>query len=145
MQGFDLYSSLRNNEPSPRKCAVASLYKSCAIATHRWKLEYFFENDEGRLFDRVNDPKEQSDLYHHPDYESVRNDLRHALLSWRGDLADLTTVIDGTKAKHDPTSGEYLNVAPRIARHTRAMRGTDAEQRLNQKAEAIDLHSKSTT
>lgn len=145
MQGFDLYSSLRNNEPSPRKCAVASLYKSCAIATHRWKLEYFFENDEGRLFDRVNDPKEQSDLYHHPDYESVRNDLRHALLSWRGDLADLTTVIDGTKAKHDPTSGEYLNVAPRIAPHTRAMRGTDAEQRLNQKAEAIDLHSKPNT
>lgn len=93
----------------------------------------------------MNDPKEQSDLYHHPDYVSVRNDLCHALLSWRGDIADLKTVIEGTKARHDPSSNDYIIVAPRIAPHTRFMRGTDAEERLNKKAEAIDAQCKSNT
>jgi hypothetical protein len=68
----------------------------------------------------------------------------HALLTWRSDIQDLAALIDGTKVKpekkvqrKDSRSG-YLLVAPRISRYTRAMKGTDSEQRLNKRATAID-------
>lgn len=144
MQGFDLFTPLRDGGPSPRKCAVATVYKSCALATRRWKLEYYLEEGEGRLFDRVNDPQERTDLYHDPARAEVRNELVHALLTWRGDLTDLHALIAGTKAKPKPMDNakdarsRYLLVAPRISTHTRAMRGTDAESRLNERAERID-------
>ncbi|MYF18466.1 MAG: sulfatase-like hydrolase/transferase [Gemmatimonadetes bacterium] len=138
MQGFDLFTPLTRGEQSPRRCAVATLYKSCAVATKRWKLSYFFEEDEGRLFDRLNDPQEQNDLYNHPDHLEIRNELRHALLSWRGDIADLKTALEGTTKNRGPNAQEYTTVAPRIAPHTHQMRGTDAEQRLNEKCERID-------
>ena len=139
-----LHAGLRPLHPThqrrtiPRRCAVATLYKSCAVATKRWKLDYFFEEDEGRLFDRLNDPKEQNNLYDHPDHLEIRNELRHALLSWRGDIADLKTVLEGTTKNTGPNARGYTNVAPRISPHTHQMRGTDAEQRLNEKCERID-------
>jgi hypothetical protein len=138
MQGFDLFRALKNGEPSPRRCAVATVYRSCALATHRWKLEYYLEENTGRLFDRENDPLEREDLYDHPDYQDVKHELVHALLSWRGDIADLKLLIDGTTAGSKPNRRGHVIVAPRIAPHTRAMRGTDAEERLNEKAEKID-------
>ena len=138
MQGFDLFTPLTQGERSPRRCAVATLYKSCALATERWKLSYFFEEDEGQLFNRINDPKEQNDLYDHPDHLEIRNDLRHALLSWRGDIADLKIALEGTTKSRGPNARGYLIVAPRIARHTHQMRGIDAEQRLNEKCQRID-------
>jgi hypothetical protein len=66
MQGFDLFSPLCQGKDSPRTCAVATVYKSCALATRKWKLEYYIEEGEGRLFDWINDPHEQNDLYHNP-------------------------------------------------------------------------------
>jgi arylsulfatase A-like enzyme len=144
MQGFDLFTPLVEGKPSPRKCAVATLYKSCALATRRWKLEYYFEESTGRLFDRLNDPKEQIDRYGDADYADIRNEMLHALLSWRSDIIDLRALIDGTRAKpkamdrkKDSRSG-YLLVAPRISLHTRDMNGTDSEQRLNERATRID-------
>jgi arylsulfatase A-like enzyme len=138
MQGFDLFTPLTQGDQSPRRCAVATLYKSCAVATKRWKLDYFFEEDEGRLFDRINDPKEQNNLYNDPNHLAIRNELRHALLSWRGDIADLKITLDGTIKHKKPKAGENTKVAPRIAQHTHQMRGTDSEQRLNEKIEQID-------
>ena len=138
MQGFDLFTPLTQGKKSPRRCAVATLYKSCAVATKRWKLDYFYEEDEGRLFDRINDPKEQNNLYDDPDYLEIRNELRHALLSWRGDLADLKITLDGTIKSKKLNPGENTKVAPRAAQHTHQMRGTDSEQRLNEKIERID-------
>ena len=57
----------------------------------------------------------------------------------------MAALIEGTKVKpekkrqrKDSRSG-YLLVAPQISRYTRAMKGTDTEQRLNKRATAIDL------
>lgn len=131
MQGFDLFTPLVNGKASPRRCAVATLYKSAAVATKRWKLEYYFEERRGRLFDRQADPLETADLFDEPVYLEIRNELVVALLNWRADITDLKTLIDGT--------GGGGPVARRISPHTKAMKGTDAESRLNDWAEAIDL------
>jgi len=144
MQGFDLFTPLVEGRPSPRKCAVASLYKSCAFATEKWKLEYYIEEGTGRLFDRVNDPCEQTDRYSDPEFAFIRAELTQALLTWRSDIMDLHTLIEGTTTKSKPVAQRkdsrsgYLLVAPRIALHTRAMRGTDSEERLNERATRID-------
>jgi len=130
MQGFDLFTPLAQGLPSPRRCAVGTLYKSAALATRRWKLEYHFERSEGRLYDRVNDPHELNDLFADPNYAEVRQAMLMALLTWRADIADLHSMVTGIR-----NGGP---VAKRTARLTLSMKGTDAERRLNEKAEAID-------
>jgi arylsulfatase len=130
-QGFDLLTPLAAGEPSPRRCAVGTLYKSCALATRRWKLEYFFEEGEGRLFDRERDPQEQTNLWDEPAQAPVRHALVEALLRWRSDLMDVQWLTEHTSSGGGP-------VARRAAVITNAMRGTDAEQRLNDRAEEID-------
>ena len=141
MQGFDLFTPLTEGETSPRRCAIGTLFKCCALATKRWKLEYYFEEQTGRLFDRENDPQERTDLYESSDHRQVRNDLLHALLSWRGDIMDLKTHIDGTAGDSSARIHGHVKVAPRAAAWSRSMRGTEAEERLNQRAEAIDRES----
>ena len=54
-----------------------------ALVTPRWKLLYFSTDDEGRLFDRLADPKEHNDLFQSKAHEAVRNGLLKALLRWR--------------------------------------------------------------
>lgn len=130
MQGFDLFTPLVAGEPSPRRCAVAALYKSCALATERWKLEYYFEEGRGRLFDRRNDPAEQTDLYDSPPHRAVRGELLQALLTWRSDLLDVQWLTE-----HTIGGGPIADIT---ARHTRAMRGTDAEQRLHERVGGLD-------
>jgi arylsulfatase len=130
MQAFDLFTPLREGKASPRRCAVGTLYKSCGLATSRWKLEYYFEEGLGRLFDRVNDPLERVDLYDQPDFHSLRHDLVQALLTWRADILDLHW-LQG----HTGTGGP---VATRLAGYTRTMRGDDPERRLNESVQAID-------
>ncbi|CAG7614611.1 sulfatase [Paenibacillus allorhizosphaerae] len=129
IQGFDLFTPLAQGLPSPRRCAVATLYKSAAIATERWKLEYYFEERKGRLFDRLADPTEHSDLYERPEYGEIRNLLVQTLLSWRSDLVDVNELIRSTSGGGP--------VARRIAPHTKAMRGVDSEIRLNEAIEEI--------
>ncbi len=119
---------------------MATLYTSCAIATRRWKLEYYFEEGIGRLFDRACDPLERNDLFGDPDSRETRQALVEALLCWRSQIADVNGLIQRTTA--DPNAmrpgRRYTIVAPRIAAHTRAMRGSDAEERLGEKAEKCD-------
>lgn len=133
VQGFDLFTPLTRGERSPRRCAVATLYKSCALATRRWKLEYYFEEGRGRLFDRHADPQEQRDLYDDPAYRELRAELLAALLTWRSDLSDVQWLRDNTVG-----GGPIANIA---ARHTRAMQGIDAEQRLNDRVEYLDVRT----
>lgn len=83
MSGFDLYSALKQGEPSPRLVGIGTQYFGHAVVTPRWKLAYWREQDEGRLYDRVNDPEEQVDLYNDPQHYSVRRGLMRALLRWR--------------------------------------------------------------
>lgn len=129
-QGFDLFTPLKNNDNSPRKYAVGTLYKSAALATKKWKLEYYFEEAEGRLFDKLNDPLEQKDLYNNEEYKGVRNNLLQALLTWRANICDVEKIIKNT--------GGGGPVARRIARHTKQMMGRDAEEQLNRLIEGID-------
>lgn len=130
IQGFDLFTPLLGGLPSPRRCAVASLYKSAALATRRWKLEYYFEERRGRLFDRLNDPLEQSDLFDRPEHRELRGELVAALLNWRADLTDVKQLTEAT--------GGGGPVARRIAPHTLAMRGIDSEIRLNDWVKELD-------
>jgi len=129
-QGFDLYGPLVDGQTSPRQCAVGTLFKSCALATKKWKLEYYFIEGQARLFDRVNDPGEYTDLSESSDHQPVLNALKEALLSWRSDIMDVAYL-------HDVTKGGGP-VAQRVGKWVPEMCGTDAEERLNQKAVAID-------
>lgn len=124
IQGFDLFTPLVEGLPSPRRYAVATLYKSAALATRQWKLEWYFEERKGRLFDRVNDPLERTDLFFEPEYRKLRDELIAALLNWRSDLTDVRHLVE--------TTGGGGPVARRIAPHTLSMRGIDSEIRLNE-------------
>ncbi len=130
MQGFDLFTAVKNGDPSPRRCAVGTLFKSCALATKRWKLEYYLEEGQARLFDRKKDPDEYSDLSDSEAHREVLWAMVEALLSWRSDLHDIAYL-------HRYTSGGGP-VAQRVRKIVPEMWGTDAEDRLNEKAEAID-------
>jgi len=130
VQGFVVLGPLSRGEASPRRCAVSHLYRACALATERWKLEYGLEDGVGRLWDRVNDPVEQRDLWAEAEYREVREAMVDALLTWRGELLDVEWLQGHT------TGGGP--VAVRAAAYTRGLRGPDAEARLNERAEAID-------
>lgn len=131
IQGFDLFNPLAAGETSPRRCAVSSLYKSCALVTKRWKLEYYFEEGESRLFDREKDPGEYSNLSTSDPHEKVRATLTEALLRWRSDIID----TEFLKAR---TNGS-APVAARVTGFVKEMTGREPEERLNQRAEEIDL------
>ncbi len=131
IQGFDLFGPIVKGEVSPRRCAVGSLYKSCALATKRWKLEYYFEEATCRLFDREKDPGEYQDLSQSETHAGVRAALVEALLAWRGDIVN----TEFLKAR---TNGN-APVANRVTGFVKEITGREPEERLNVQAEEIDL------
>ncbi|GBG08404.1 hypothetical protein PAT3040_02985 [Paenibacillus agaridevorans] len=131
VQGLDLFTPLMQGLNSPRRCAVGTLYKSAAIATRRWKLEYYFEEQTGMLYDRLNDFSERNNLYNDPQYDRVKQELLLALLTWRADLTDLQ-LMEESQQGGGP-------VAQRIKPYSLAKSGMEVEMRLGMKAEAIDL------
>lgn len=126
VQGFDLLA------PDPpargRTCATAVLHRSLAIATDRWKLEYFPEEHVGRLFDRRDDPAEQVDRGADPSAAEVRTCLLDLLLTWRADLTDVQYLQQNT--------GRGGPVARRVAEQTMHRTGADAEYRLQRRVQA---------
>merc|ERR1712232_1080581 len=82
-QGFDLLTPVSQGLPSPRKIGISTEYRAHAVVTPSWKLAYFYEQGEGRLWDRINDPEEQHDLYNQGSLQHVRDGLLVALLRWR--------------------------------------------------------------
>ncbi|WP_165452671.1 sulfatase [Paenibacillus thalictri] len=130
VHGHDLFHPLCRGERSPRHCAVGTLYRSAAVATKRWKLEYYFEEREGRLYDRLNDPSERTDLFGSIQYMDIKNELLEALLSWRANLSDIEYLTEVT--------GGGGPVARRIAPHTLGMSGEDNERRLSEMAQRIE-------
>lgn len=131
VQGFDLYAPLREGKPSPRRCAVGTLYRSAAVATDRWKLEYYFDEGVGRLFDRLADPLEQRDVYGDKAYAGARDALLQALLLWRAETTDVWHL------KHHRHGGGP--VARRLAFHTQQLVAADAERRLQERLEAAGV------
>ena len=130
MQAYDLYTPLLRGEPSPRQYAVATLLTSTALATRRWKLAYYFEDGRGQLFDRLNDPREQRDLWDDPAHREVRDRLLFGLLSWYGDMTDLHGLV-ARSHRGGPIAG-------RAVRHMKKVAGLDAEERLNRICQEVD-------
>jgi arylsulfatase A-like enzyme len=114
LQGIDLTGS------TVRNCATSVVHRALALATTRWKLEYYPETGRGRLFDRIADPAEQHDLWDRA--PENRSALLEMLLRWRADLTDVQYL-------RDHTSGGGP-VAKRVAAQTNDRSGSDAELRL---------------
>ena len=125
-QGFDLVAPLRAGRPSPRAVAVAVEYRGFALVTPSWKIAYFPEQDEGRLYDRRSDPLERADLFASQEHAATRDGLLRALLRWR--------------AQQDPLGYLQLESKPGAAtateanNHTLHLTGQDAELRLQEDA-----------
>ncbi|WP_208588556.1 sulfatase family protein [Gracilibacillus suaedae] len=152
MQGFDLYTPLSQNKPSPRKCAIGTLFKSAAIATEKWKLEYYFDNGEARLYDRRNDRLEQHNLASHPALIKIREQLVASLLNWRADLIDLYFYHQATEQfkkiiqkrkendmkKNINRNRELAPVASRVTSAVSSIKGWESEEKLNKRVLKID-------
>ena len=68
----DLYYHFYEN---PGFHGVARHY---GVRTERYKLVYYYQNDEWELFDLQTDPADQVNLYGKPGYEDITNDLQAA-------------------------------------------------------------------
>eukprot|EP01051_Picozoa_sp_SAG22_P006806 SAG22_NODE_459_length_10228_cov_9.593642_3_plen_547_part_00 len=127
-QGFDLLTPLRAGRPSPRTVGIGCEYRAMAVVTPSWKLAYFPEQDEGRLWDRVADPAEQTDLWaaDRPAVAVARAGLLKALLRWRAQQ-DALGFMQANLQGYGPTAQVVID-------HTNTIRGLDAEVRLQQDA-----------
>ena len=130
LQGFDLYTPLIAGKPLPRQCACAALFKSAAVATQRWKMEYYFEDGSGRLFDREKDPQEQFDLWNVSGLELIRNRLLQGLLTWYGGTIDVEGLIQRSRGGGP--------ISKRATGHIRASSGLTAERQFNDLCSEID-------
>ena len=73
----DLYYHFYEN---PGFHGVARHY---GVRTTRYKLVYYYRNDEWELFDLVTDPADQVNLYGRPDYAAITADLKQRLQALR--------------------------------------------------------------
>ena len=73
----DLYYHFYEN---PGFHGVARHY---GVRTQRYKLVYFYQNDEWELFDLVTDPADQLNLYGKPGYEDITGNLKTRLQQLR--------------------------------------------------------------
>ena len=87
--GFDLITPIIKGEPNPRNCAVGVLCGYIALATERYKIEYYLHDTTGRLFDRIIDPAEQMDLYYSESHKEVRDKMLTILLNWYANTFNL--------------------------------------------------------
>lgn len=128
-QGFDLLTPLSKGKPSPRTVGISTEYLAHAVITPTWKLAYFPEQDEGRLWNRIEDPDEQNDLYSSAKGETAqaRDGLVKALLRWRAQQNPIGWM-------NSVTSGKGFYVAVNAANHTFHLRGNDAEIALQENA-----------
>ena len=131
VQGFDLFGPLSRGQESPRAVAVGTVFRSAALVTKRWKLAYYLDEDEGQLFDRIDDPQEQENLYDRPSHREVRDPLLLELLRWRGGICDTEYLRCHTRGGGP--------VANRIVPWVRTMTGADADLRLHERLSAEGL------
>ena len=141
MQGFDLFTALKQGLPSPRQYAVATLYKSAALATKRWKLVYFFDDADGQLFDRQQDPDERHNLFHDEEYAEIRYRMLQALLTWRADLIDVAYYHRRTQETLHRLDRLKVKApaARRVINEVRAMQGIHSEEGLNKLVATLKL------
>ena len=92
-----------------------------ALVTPTWKLSYFPEQGEGRLWDRKADPDEQNDLFGATDETTAaaRTGLLLALLRWRAQQDAIAYLQSNSR-----TGAQTATLA---FAHTNGIRGIDAE------------------
>ena len=73
----DLYYHFYEN---PGFHGVARHY---GVITERYKLAYYYQNDEWELFDRETDPADQRNLYGKSGYDDITGDLKRRLQALR--------------------------------------------------------------
>jgi len=125
-QGFDLLTPISEGLPSPRKVGISTEYRAHAVVTPTWKLAYFYEQGEGRLWDRVNDPEEQNDLYNSEHTKEIRDGLLLALLRWRAQQDQLGFLQSQSKAAGPAAKCSH--------NHTMNLHSLDAEIQLQEDA-----------
>ncbi len=138
VHGFDLYSQLIGGVDSPRNCVAGTLFKSCALVTRKWKIEYYLDEGTGRLFDREADPEEQTDLWRSPALESIRDKLTIALLRWRSDIESVGVHQGRLTAKPDAGPEGVKIVANRVVDRVARWRGDEVERSLCEAIVAIE-------
>lgn len=93
MQGRSLVPLFRGEEPSDWRDAVYYHYyegpelvggyhdvaRHYGLRTDRYTLAHFFDHDEWELFDLEADPEQLTSVYHDPDYEEIREELKERL------------------------------------------------------------------
>ena len=53
------------------------------IRGKEWKLVHYLDSDEGQLYNLINDPTENENLWNDPGYQSQKKVLTTKLLNWR--------------------------------------------------------------
>ncbi len=130
VQGFDLVGPLATTGDGPRTAVAAALHNTAAVATRRWKLEHYVEENRTRLWDRLNDANELHDLWTSPAHRELGEGLLRALLRWH--MATQPWAWLAARAWGAGPIGEAA------IDHVRRIRGTDADTRLMAEAEACE-------
>ena len=133
-QGFDLLTPLAQGLSSPRKVGVSCEYRAMTVVTPSWKLAYFPDQGEGRLWDRRADPSEQNDLFNVSIHENatqwgVKQGLLVSLLRWRAQQ-DPLGYLQANLESH-PAPG---NTAAVVVNYTSHLTGLKAELQLQDDA-----------
>ncbi len=86
MQGESLLPLLRKKDTANWRKAVYYHYydegdehnvaKHVGVRTDRYKLIWFYENDESELFDLLKDKQEMHNVYNDPHYDKIKNEMK---------------------------------------------------------------------
>lgn len=135
--GFDLFTPLAQGRPLPRCHATASILRSMALVSERWKLEYYIDDQAARLFDLQSDPGETCNLAGQAEYEPIRAALTEALLLWRAQLIDVVE-LNSRLSVGGP-------VAKRATQMLKQITGGQCEERLSETVRRLNLSFSSVT
>lgn len=91
MQGISQLRTLQNPEIASRDwCLVENRaepkFYVKTLVTDRYKLNYYLNRREGELYDLQEDPHEYVNLYHRPEYASLREQMFIKMVDIYGDL-----------------------------------------------------------
>ncbi len=91
--GFDLISPIVNNEENSRTATLSMLFGYTALVTEKYKLEYYFDSDEIRFFNRLEDENEQNNLGEN----EISLKLLRVLLAWQNSIVNLEYLKNNSK------------------------------------------------
>ena len=87
VQGVSMRPALCAGEPLPRKAVLTENdddfvpMRVRTLTTLEWKLSVYANQEQGELYDRADDPREQRNLWDDPAHAATRDSLRGVLLN----------------------------------------------------------------